>query len=178
VRYLLLSSHYRKQLNFTWESLMAAERALQRVMTLLGRLDEVTHEGSHPEVAEKVSAAREAFGMALRADLNTAGALGTMFELVTALNSAIDGGEFGKGDAAVARSAFDEFDRVLGVLSLRRAEDDQPPVPVAEIERVMEERHAAKKRRDFAAADKIRADLLARGIVLEDTPTGTKWKRK
>src|SRR5262245_57637260 len=152
VRYLLLSSHYRKQLNFTWESLAGAEKALQRLMALLGRLDDVTRPGSHPEVAAKVKAACDAFGAALRADLNTAGALGVMFELVTALNSAIDASEFGRDDATLVRGAFEEFDRVLGVLSLRRAEEERPPLPVAEIERLIEERHAAKLRRDFAAA--------------------------
>jgi len=178
VRYLLLSSHYRKQLNFTWESLAGAEKALQRLMALLGRLDDVSRPGSHAGIAAKVEAAREAFGVALQADLNTAGALGTVFDLVTALNSAIDAGEFGQDDVATVRGAFDEFDRVLGVLSLRRAEDGRPPVPVADIERLIEERQAAKRRRDFAAADKIRKDLSDQGIVLEDTPTGTKWKRK
>jgi cysteinyl-tRNA synthetase len=178
LRYLLLSSHYRKQLNFTWDSLQAAEKALQRIMALLSRLDDVKSGGSHAGVQTKVSDAREAFAKALRADLNTAGALGAMFELVTTMNSAIDAGELGKDDVSIVRAAFDEFDRVLGVLSLRRAEDAQPPLPVGEIEKAIEERHAAKRRRDFAAADKIRSDLSAQGIVLEDTPSGTKWKRK
>ena len=75
-------------------------------------------------------------------------------------------------------AAFDEFDRVLGVLALRRAEDAQPPVPVEEIERLIEERQAARRRRDFAAADRIRDDLAERGVLLEDTPSGTRWKRK
>ena len=178
VRYLLLSSHYRKQLNFTWESLQGAEKALQRVMALLARLDGVTKAGEHADIATKVGEAREAFGAALRDDLNTAGALGAMFELVTVLNSAIDAGDLGVGDVALVRAAFDEFDRVLGILSVRRAEEEQPPVPADEIERLIEERHAARRRRDFAAADGIRKDLDARGIVLEDNAAGTRWKRK
>jgi cysteinyl-tRNA synthetase len=178
LRYLLLSSHYRKQLNFTWESLQAMEKALQRIMALLSRLHDVKTPGSHAAVLTKVNEAREAFASALRADLNTAGALGAMFDLVTWINSAIDAGELGKDDVPTVKAAFDDFDRVLGVLSLRRAEDAQPPLPVGEIERLIEERHAAKRRRDFGAADKIRNDLVALGIVLEDTPSGTKWKRK
>jgi cysteinyl-tRNA synthetase len=178
VRYLLLSSHYRKQLNFTWESLHAAEKALQRIMALLSRLDDVKTPGTHDGVRAKIAEARDAFGTAMRADLNTAGALGAMFELVTTMNSAIDAGELGKDDVPSVRAAFDEFDRVLGVLSLRRAEDAQPPLPVEQIEKTIEERHAAKRRRDFAAADKIRSDLAAQGILLEDTPSGTKWKKK
>src|SRR5204862_2489686 len=115
----------------------------------------------------------EAFGSAMRSDLNTAGALGAIFELVTALNSAIDANDFGLEDVRVVREAFEGFDKVLGVLSVRRAEDAQPPLPVEEIERLIEERHAARRRRDFAAADGIRKDLETRGILLEDSAGGT-----
>ncbi len=101
-----------------------------------------------------------------------------MFELVRALNSSIDVGELGAGDVPVVRAAFDGFDRVLGVLSLRRAEEERPPVPVGEIERLIDERRAARRRREFAAADRIRDDLAARGVLLEDGPGGTRWKRK
>ena len=178
VRYLLLSAHYRKQLNFTWASLGQAEEALRRLSDFLTRLDTVSADGAHPSAAARVDEARQAFAAAMKDDLNTAAALGAMFELVRALNSAIDAGEVGKGDVPGIRAAFEEFDRVLGVLSLRRAEDERPPVPVDEIERLIEERHAARRRRDFAAADRIRDDLAARGVLLEDTAGTTRWKRK
>jgi cysteinyl-tRNA synthetase len=178
LRYLLLSAHYRKQLNFTWASLAAAEESLRRLTDCLARVEAVAAAGSHPPIAERIAEARAAFVEAMTDDLNTAGALGSIFELVKALNSAIDNGELGRGDAAAVQQAFDEFDRVLGVLSLRRAEEEQPPVPVEEIERLIEDRHAARRRRDFAAADQIRNDLAGRGVLLEDSPAGTRWKRK
>jgi cysteinyl-tRNA synthetase len=174
-----LSAYYRKQLNFTWESLAQAEEALRRLSDFLARLDRVAADGSHPEIAARVGEATTAFDEAMRSDLNTAAALGAIFELVRALNSAIDAGDMGTGDVPVVRAAFDRFDRVLGVLSLRRAEEEQPPLPVEEIERLIEERHAARRRREFSAADRVREDLAARGVLLEDGPGGTtRWKRK
>jgi cysteinyl-tRNA synthetase len=178
VRYLLLSAHYRKQLNFTWASLGQAEEALRRLTDFLVRLHTVTRDGTHPETASRVEQARKEFAEAMEDDLNTAAALGAVFELVRALNSAIDAGQLGAGDVPAIQQAFAEFDQVLGVLSLRQAEDDKPPVPVDEIERLIEDRHAARRRRDFGAADGIRNDLAARGVLLEDGPGGTRWKRK
>jgi cysteinyl-tRNA synthetase len=178
VRLLLLSAHYRKQLNFTWESLAAHEESLRRLLDFLGRVEAVNRPGAHPEVTKRVVEARHAFSDAMQDDLNTAAALGAIFDLVRALNSAIDAGEVGVDDVPVIRGAFDDFDRVLGVISLRRAEELRPPVPIAEIERLIEDRHAARRRRDFAAADRIRHDLAERGVLLEDAAGGTRWKRK
>ena len=178
LRYVLMSTHYRKQLRFTWGSVAQAEEALTRLMDCLARLDAVSEPGAHPEVGERVARAREAFAEKLSADLNMPGALGVVFELVRDVNAAIDVGNVGADDVGMIRTAFDEFDKVLGVISLRRAEDATPPVPVDEIERLIAERRAARGRRDFAAADRIRTDLDARGIVLEDSAAGTRWKRK
>ena len=178
LRYLLLSSHYRKQLNFTWVGMEQAEESLRRIVDFLGRLDDVHGDGVHPEIAGLVTSARAAFKTALEDDLNTAAGLAAIFDLIRDVNAAIDARQVSAGDAALVREAFDEFDRVLGVVSLRRAEDAQPPIPREEIEQLIADRKAARQRRDFAAADAIRNQLAERGVLLEDNPAGTRWKRK
>jgi cysteinyl-tRNA synthetase len=105
-------------------------------------------------------------------------ALSVVFDLLREMNAAIDAGALGQADAEAVRTTFESFDNVLGVLALRRSEDEKPPVPVVEIERLIEERRTARASRQFARADEIRRDLDQRGIVLEDSPTGTRWKRK
>jgi len=178
VRFLLLSAHYRKQLNFTWASLGQAEEALRRLTDFLARLETVSRPGSHPDIGRRLDEARAAFAAAMLHDLNTAAALGAVFDLVRALNSAIDAGEIGTGDVPAIADAFAGFDRVLGVLSLRRTEEEQTSVPLEEIERLIEDRRQARLRRDFSAADRIRDDLAARGVLLEDSAGATRWKRK
>ena len=126
LRYLLLSIHYRKQLKFSWDNMQQAEEALRRLTDFLARLDAITVAGAHPEVQARVAGARAAFAAALQDDLNTAAALGVLFDLVRPLNMAIDVGALGRDDVAVVKDAFAWFDRVLGVISLRQAEDAQP----------------------------------------------------
>jgi cysteinyl-tRNA synthetase len=178
LRYLLLSSHYRKQLNFTWAGMEQAEESLRRIVDCLARLENVSSTEGSPAVEASIDTARAAFTAALLDDLNTAAGLAAIFDLVRDLNAAVDSETISRENADAARRAIDEFDCVLGVVTLRRAEDAQPPVPIDEIERLIEERKAARARRDFAAADGIRTALADRGILLEDNPGGTRWKRK
>ena len=178
LRYLYLGVHYRKQLRFSWTAMAQADEALTRLTDFLARLETLPARDPNPSVAAKLDEAAAAFAAHVAADVNTAAAIGVIFELVRALNSAIDAGDLGASDAAAVRALFDRFDQVLGVLALRRAEDERPPVPVAEIDALIEARKAARLARNFAEADRIRKDLEARGILLEDTGSTTRWKRK
>ena len=178
LRYLLLSSHYRKQLNFTWSGMEQAEESLRRVVDFLVRLAGVTGEGKSEEVEAAVAKARDAFKTALESDLNTAAGLAAVFDLVKSGNAAIDAGKMSEADARLVRSTIDDLDRVLGVISLRREEDAKPPIPLEEIERMIDERKSARQRRDFTEADRIRHALADQGVLLEDGPSGTRWKKK
>jgi cysteinyl-tRNA synthetase len=178
LRFLYLGTHYRKQLKFSWGAMAQAEEALKRLTDFLARLGAVPAGPARPATAARLQEASNAFAEHIRSDLNAAAGLGVVFDLVRALNSAIDAGEVRAGDVPAVRETFDAFDRVLGILSLRRAEDERPPVPVEEIEQLITARRAARSSRNFAEADRIRQDLDARGILLEDTAAGTRWKRK
>jgi cysteinyl-tRNA synthetase len=156
-----------------------AEESLRRIVDFLVRLETVRGDAIHDDAATMVARARDSFRKALESDLNTAAALAAVFDLVSEGNSAIDARRIGAADATRIRETIEEFDRVLGVVSLRRAEDAAVPDDlVREIEQLVEQRRTAKQNRDFATADQIRKTLAERGILLEDSPTGTRWKRK
>jgi cysteinyl-tRNA synthetase len=181
LRYLYLGVHYRKQLKFSWSAMTQAEEAVRRLTDFLARLDtlpDTSTSGGCATVSERLEEARHAFAAHIAADLNTAAAMGVMFDLVRALNTSIDAGDLVAADAQAIRETFAQFDRLLGFLSLRRSEDERPPVPIEEIEHLIQARRAARLARNFTEADQIRADLDSRGIVLEDTGTMTRWKRK
>jgi cysteinyl-tRNA synthetase len=175
VRYLLLSVPYRKKLNFTWEGMTGAVTAVERIRAAATRLSEAaaaagTKPGSFPAAARS-DAFLASFRAALQDDLNTPEALGALFPFLREANAALDEGSLDAGGAAAALAALESADRVLGVLPARAE------VLPAEIEAQIEARNEARKRRDFAEADRIRASLAASGIVLEDGPKGTRWKR-
>ncbi len=178
IRYLLASVPYRKQLNFTFDGLKAAQTAIERLRNFKRRLDTETFPaGSNPNVSALADEARKKFEAGMDDDLNTAQALGAVFEFVRDVNTKMDNtktdaGEFQADNAAEATGVLDLFDSIFDVLEVEQAGQ----VAADEIELLIEERLAARKARAFARSDAIRDDLKARGVILEDTPAGTRWK--
>jgi cysteinyl-tRNA synthetase len=174
IRYLLASSHYRKTLNFTWEGLGQAAAALERVHGFVQRLGEVEAPGEPgPEARAVDEQAREAFAAALDDDLNTPEALAAVHGLVGQGNARLAEGRVNRGEADLLHARLEAMDSVFGVL-LPRGEDQLS----AEEQALFDERQEARKRREFVRADEARARLEALGVILEDTPKGTRWRRK
>ena len=188
IRYLLLSVPYRRQLNFTADSVKQAENSVERLRNFVGRLkNERFLAGSNPKMEERAKQALADFDAGLADDLNTAVALASIFDLVRDVNTAMDRGEFLQQDAAPMVAAMEKFDAILAVL----ADDDEeklrelgfrpesPRLTAEQIEALIEERNAAKKRRDFKRSDEIRQQLTNSGIIVEDTRDGSvRWKYK
>ena len=188
VRFLLASVPYRTQLNFTAESLQQAASSVERLRNFAARLAaESFPSGSDPAMARAIAESAEQFTAALADDLNTAQALAAIFDVVREANIAMDRGQFHADDRAAARAVLDTFDAIFAVLK----DDDAQRLAAlgisaasatatgAEIDALVAERQAARQRKDFKAADKIRQELADRGILLEDIKDGgIRWKRK
>jgi cysteinyl-tRNA synthetase len=198
IRYLLASVPYRKQLNFTFDSLHQAQHSIERLRNFRHRLTvEKFPAGENRELPARAQAARQAFEDALDDNLNTAEALAAIFDLVRDANTAMDHGEFRGVDRPVFLDLLERWDRIFAVLEdtdhaklrqfgLADTRDARPAADALlvegpsdeEIAQRVAERDAARRRGDFARSDKIRADLLSAGVILEDTKAGTRWRRK
>jgi cysteinyl-tRNA synthetase len=173
-RYLLCQGHYRKTLNFTWEGLWQAGTALERVHGFFRRLGEVEKDGPlRPEVSDVTGRARQAFEAALTDDLNTPEALAAVHGLVTEGNALLASGELTREGAAALRAELVDMDQVFGVL-LPAGDEHLSP----EEQALFDERQDARSKREFSRADGARARLETMGVLLEDTPRGTRWRRK
>jgi cysteinyl-tRNA synthetase len=174
MRYLLLSVPYSKQLNFTFEGLQGAESTVERLRNFRRMVSEVPlPPGSEPDVIAAVSRHRAGFESAMDDNLNTAAALAAVHDLVREVNTFADNGRLLADDRSSVIDAVKTFDSVLGIFGPEATDllDD-------EVEALIAERQQARHDRNFARSDEIRDELAERGIILEDTKTGLRWRRK
>ena len=182
IRYLLLSAHYRSELNFTREGLERADRALDRLAEFRDRLRGLEPAETSDDaagLAPLARGARQSFVAAMDDDLNVSEALAAIFELVREGNAALDrSGDRAPEDGVQAvLGLLEDFDRVFGVLELRERERGRVPAELRDwVEARIEEREAAREAGDWDRADRLRERIEERGVVLEDTPDGTRWK--
>ena len=176
IRYLLTSAPYRKQLNFTFDGLKSAATAIDRLRNFELRLKTGRFgPGSDEAVETRTAEAWRQFEESLDDDLNTAEGLAAIFEYIRGTNTAMDAGEFRQDNAAAALDLLSRFDAVFDVM---KPTAQTGGLSDAEVNALIAERAQAKKARNFKRADEIRAELLEKGVVLEDTKDGARWKRK
>ena len=179
IRMLMISSQYRSPINYSYDAIVQCKASLERLYTCRDNLDfalQNAKDGADADdeaIIAKIGAFRQSFIDAMEDDLNTADALGSVFELVREINTNVNEGVHSKTLVKKAIEVFDELTSVLGLLYNRKAKDDLD----SEIEALIEQRTAARKAKNWAEADRIRDELKAKGIVLEDTPQGVKWSR-
>ena len=180
IRHQLISAQYRSELNFTFEGLDASRQALQRLLDFQDRLgrEPVDSEAESTGIADLATDAIDRFRAAMDDDLNTSDGLAALFVFVKDVNSVLDGspGPIRQADRDAALGALASMDDVLGLLELARAGREVDEDTRLWVEELIEERDSVRAQRDFARADAIRDELAERGIVLEDSAEGTRWK--
>ncbi|MGD8535147.1 MAG: cysteine--tRNA ligase [Candidatus Aminicenantes bacterium] len=173
LRFLLISTHYRKMLNFTFKALEQANASLQRINDFLYELkNHPFKEGENKDISKIIKKARKDFTDGLSDDLNISVALRALFDLIREGNTLIAKEKLYSQDAEELRKFIRSLDTVLAVLP----EEKEELLP-ADIMKRVEEREKARKEKNYELADRIRDDLLEQGIVLEDTKKGVRWKR-
>lgn len=179
VRHFMFSVHYRKQLNLTEEALEASQAAVRRIGAFVERLERAR--GGTPAMARAAEELERDAKAALFDDLNAPEALGALFEFIRRVNAELDAGGGGAagagGDVAALERARRAFELVNGVLDLVPEAASVDESLQSWVEERIKARQEARRRRDFAAADAIRGELDSRGIAIEDTPQGTRWKK-
>ena len=170
IRYSLLSTHYRQTQNFTLDGLVAAEAAVQRLHDFMANLR--TAEGSGTPVDGLIRQALQQFEEGMDDDLNISLGLAAIFEFVREVNRLLADGRLSQENAQAVMTTMRQFDRVLGLLDAEETAVD------ADVERLTQEREQARKRRDFATADRLRAQIAALGYSIEDTARGPRLKQQ
>jgi cysteinyl-tRNA synthetase len=174
VRYFLLSVPFRKQLNFTFDALQGAEKTVESLRDFRARLEEAkTDLGRNDAVHHATEQALKDFEAGMDDDLNTSVALAAIHELTRLVNPVLTRGQLLEDNKREVMAAIEKFDSVLNIFGKPQRE-----LLDEEIQALIDERQEARHRRDFARADQIRDELAERGIVLEDTKDGVRWKKK
>ncbi|XES76359.1 MAG: cysteine--tRNA ligase [Candidatus Bathyarchaeia archaeon] len=173
IRYLLLSTHYRQQFNFTFDGLDAAKGAIERLANLQRRLKDADGTGNPEKLVLLTDRLETCFGQAMDDDLNISVALAALFDFVREINNLLDANQLSKTDAQKISTLIDDYDKVLGVIP-KPTQETLPP----EAEELIRKREEARKAKDWKTADAARAQLKALGIVVEDTAQGVRWKRE
>ena len=177
IKYMMIQAHYRMPLNYTLTVIESAKASLERMYTCRDNLDfaienaPAENQGGEEEFLAMLSEKKQAFITAMDDDLNTADAVAVIFDLVREINTFITA-PHAKSALEAAAELFDALTGVLGILYNRKKESLEE-----EVEQLIAARQAARKERNWAEADRIRDELKAMGIVLEDTPQGVKWKK-
>ena len=177
IRYLMISSQYRSPINYSVDIIEQCKASLVRLYTCRDNLDFALENAEAGEASEEITAMlmkrRDQFVEAMNDDLNTADALSAVFELVRDINTNVVAAKANKGAVEAAIKMFDELTGILGLVYDRKKDDLDE-----EIEALIAQRTQARKDRNWAEADRIRDELKAKGIVLEDTAQGVKWHRE
>ena len=173
IRYILLATHYRQKLNFTFESLEAAENSIKRLDEFMVKLKDVKSEKNNKEIYVLIEKAKSDFEDAMDDDLNVSIALSVMFDFVKKINTFIMNENISKKDAEKAIKLMHDFDSVFGILKKEEKKEEISK----EIEQLIEKRQEARKNKDYKLADKIRDELKQQGIILKDTKDGIRWEK-
>lgn len=173
IRYLLLQTHYKTQLNFTFQGLEGTKNALQRLNDFIQRLYAVTTMEPGGRIETLIQNKFMQFASALADDLNISAALGTLFEFVREVNSLCDAGLMNQQEAQQAIEFLKQLNRVLGVLSF---ESEQERIP-SQLQEAFEKRLKARQEKNWKLADELRNFIYAQGYMIEDTPTGARLKK-
>jgi cysteinyl-tRNA synthetase len=174
IRYLLLQTHYRTQLNFTFAALDAAAKSLERLADFIRRLHSITSMKNSGEVEPHLKKAHHLFTEALNDDLNISPALAALFDLVREINTLCDAQKVGKEEAHKVLYLLEQFDQVLGVLPLTPPTAEIP----LDLQQLLADREKARAAKDWKAADSCRDQILSCGFLIEDTPQGARLKKK
>ena len=173
IRYLLLSTHYRQQFNFTFEGLNAAKGAIERLANLLRRLQDANGNSGKEKLAQLFDTVQSGFREAMDDDLNVSVALAALFDFAREINNLLDNNAVSSEEAKKATTIILDFDKVLGVIP--KAKEETLPKEAAEL---IKKREEARKNKDWKTADQIRQQLKAMGITVEDTAQGMRWKKE